>query len=414
MPLPKVIPALADVTQDIAGPVPLELLQNWAGGTQDLERAGSLLEAFRINGFVVSSDTSGLSKLTAERDLLDVLSLISAPKEILHAVGVAIGGKAIGTWVADNTEMFYPASIAPDLILSAMAEAQIRVAAASEVGIGMCVHGGNFYEVGGGLYGRDAETVEELAENHARGGEVLVTTSVIDGLAEPRAFTFRPRPDLRAHHEAGVATLEPGPRLPQLDAADTRYPHPYPAEFFERLREIRTSPDAVRLRQAIYDSYLDERVIVFLSRDREADAAGGLGGLLDSLVTNALMGTIVRGMEASRDHLAGVGGGIAILSFDSPGQALDYARAVRSRFLENGLPVKIGIDRGPVLSFSNNLGPSGIAGDAVNIASKISEDAGTPGRINLTTRAAEGLGRLPDATPFQVALSNVTLTGVTI
>lgn len=413
MALPRVIPALADLTQDIAGPVPLDLLQNWAAGTQDLERAGALLEGFRIEGCVVSSDTSGLSKLTGEKDLLDVLALISAPKEILHAIGVAIGGKAIGTWVADNTEMYYPTSIAPDLILAGMSEVQVRVAASWSVNLGMCVHGGVFYELGGGLYGRDADMVEQLAEHNARGGEVLVTTSVTDRLVVPRDFSFQPRPELSARYDAGVLALQPGPRLPDLEAIDRRYPHPYPAEFFERLAELRTARNGDALRRDIYATYLDERVIVFLAREREA-AAGGLAGLLDGLVTNALMDTIVRGMAGSQNHLAGLGGGIAILAFDSSGQALDYAQAVRTRFGENGLPVKIGIDRGPVLRFSNTLGPSGIAGDAVNIASKISEDAGAAGRINLTTRVMEGLGDLPDATPFQIAIANVTLTGVTI
>jgi hypothetical protein len=47
MPLPRVIPALADLTQDIAGPLPLTLLQAWAAGTQDVDTAGALLRSFR-------------------------------------------------------------------------------------------------------------------------------------------------------------------------------------------------------------------------------------------------------------------------------------------------------------------------------------------------------------------------------
>src|SRR5262245_52630875 len=103
---PKIIPALADLTQDIAGPVPLTLLQDWAGGRQDLAAAQSLLDPFRIEGTVVASDTSGLSKMSEEMDLVEVISLISRPKEIIHALGLAVGGRAIGMWVADNTEMY--------------------------------------------------------------------------------------------------------------------------------------------------------------------------------------------------------------------------------------------------------------------------------------------------------------------
>src|SRR6187402_792191 len=104
----RIIPALADLTQDIAGPVPLDLLYSWATGEQDDARAEELLAPFRVEGTVVSTDTSGLSRMTTERDLLDVLCLISEPKQIVHSIGLEIGGRPIGLWVADNTQMFYP------------------------------------------------------------------------------------------------------------------------------------------------------------------------------------------------------------------------------------------------------------------------------------------------------------------
>src|SRR3990172_3308434 len=164
MPFPKTMPALADLTQDIAGPLPVELLQNWATGTQDLATAEQLLERFRLAGHVVSTDTSGLSRMTQERDLLEVLAAISTPKEIVHALGTEIGGRPIGTWVADNSEMYYPLSLAPEDVLDAMNEAQFRIAEQTPTQIGMCVHSGVSYEIGRGLYGPDALLVEYLAE----------------------------------------------------------------------------------------------------------------------------------------------------------------------------------------------------------------------------------------------------------
>jgi class 3 adenylate cyclase len=414
MPLPKVIPALADLTQDIAGPLPVELLHDWAAGTQDLARAGHLLEGFRIEGTVVSSDTSGLSRLTEEMELLDVIALISAPKEIVHAVGVAIGGKAIGTWVADNTQMYYPGPVAADLILAGMSETQHRISTSLPVGIGMCVHSGIFYELGGGLYGRDADIVEQLAENHARGGEVLVTQEVASRFAGRRAFAFEPRPALAQLHAPGVFALASSERLPHLPIGDTRYPHPFPPEFFDRLQALKTDGHPQRVRQDIYATYLDERVVVFIARDREGIEAGDLSALLDGLVTNALMDTIVQGTAGAEEHLAGLGGGLAILTFIKARDALDFAVALRARFMENGLTVKIGIDRGPVLSFPGSRGPTGITGDAVNVASKLSEDAGTPGKINVTARVVETIPGLPRAEPFQLTISNVTISGMTV
>ena len=70
MPTPTIIPALADLTQDIAGPLPVGLLQDWAGGAQDLETANRLLGDFRIEGHVVSTDTSGLGLLAQDKDRL--------------------------------------------------------------------------------------------------------------------------------------------------------------------------------------------------------------------------------------------------------------------------------------------------------------------------------------------------------
>src|SRR4051794_27385596 len=122
MALPKVIPALADLTQDIAGPLPVRLLQDWATGEQDIAAAEALLNSFEREGTVVATDTSGLSRMTQAMDLLDVLSVISGPKEIVHALGREIGGRAIGTWVADNSEMLYPAGIDPGTVVAAMGE----------------------------------------------------------------------------------------------------------------------------------------------------------------------------------------------------------------------------------------------------------------------------------------------------
>ncbi|MEI6243820.1 MAG: hypothetical protein WCQ64_02135, partial [Acidobacteriota bacterium] len=65
-----------------------------------------------------------------------------------------------------------------------------------------------------------------------------------------------------------------------------------------------------------------------------------------------------------------------------------------------------------VLEFSTQGRHSGISGDPVNTASKLSEDTGTGGRIRVSTRALQGLAAPPDAQPFEVMVSRITLTGV--
>lgn len=419
---PRIIPALADLTQDMAGPVPVSLLYDWAAGDQDDTRATTLLEPFRIAGTVVSSDTSGLGKLTKEKDLLDVLALISEPKQILHAVGVEIGGRPVGTWVADNTQILYPAAVESRVIVSGMAEAEQRITCELPIGVGMCIHRGTFYELGGALYGSDAHLVETIAEHHARSGEILVTKEVRD--ACPDGFVFQARTDLDGHASDEVFSVSHAPRMRHIEASNRLYPHPWPQDFFDRLVRLKTSEEQERLRREIYDSYLQRLVVVFISRDRGARMARTSSALLEDLVANVLFDALVTGLdlarghvaglEAARRHVAGIGGGLGILTFERAADALDAAQALRRRFAANSLPIKIGMASGPVLYFPNPRGPSGIAGNPVNVASKISEDAGVAGCINIASDVAAQLPPQGNAAPFEITIGGVVLHGVTV
>jgi class 3 adenylate cyclase len=412
MALPKVIPALADLTQDLAGPVPVELLYAWASGEQTPARAAELLEPFRLEGIVVASDTSGLSRLTKERDLLDVLAMISEPKQILHAIGVEIGGRPIGTWVADNTQTFYPPTVGASTIVAAMSEAEQRITCELSIGVGMCVHRGAFYELGGGFYGNDAHIVEAIAEHHAGPGQILATQGVKDACG--RACSFAPHLEMAGLDDVPLYLLSAADPVPALAAKDRRYPHPYPQDFFNLLGGLKRADPNDPVRKRIYDTYLRRMVVVFVARSRDGSEDYGPAALLDELVENVLVDAIVLGLENARNHIAGVGGGIAILTFDAASAALDAAHELRARFAANSLAVKIGLASGPVLLFSNPRGPSGIAGSPINIASKISEDAGIAGQIHVAADVAAQLDGLPKTNPFEVAVGGVTLHGFTV
>jgi len=411
MPLPKVIPALADLTQDIAGAIPVHLLHDWATGERDLFAAYSVLSSFEIQGTVVSSDTSGLSRMTRERDLLDVLSLISQPKEILHALGREIGGRAIGTWVADNTEMFYPAGLDADTVVDAMGEVQFRIQERLQIRIGMCIHPGRFYEIGGGLYGGDAYQVEYLAEQCAGPGEILLTESAVRSLKTVKSDDLYLKTFPHEDSQEQAYLLRSNRRASGLQEREPLYPHPFPPDFFEILHRFQEPGDVEALKRKIYEQWLRECVVVFLAREREPQEARSLTGLLDDLVINALMDTVIRETMPGTDHIASSGGGIAILTFDHPTDAVDFVRAVHIKLAENGLPVQVGIDAGPVLLFQNSRGPSGIAGDPINIASKLAEDVGRPGCICVTEKAFQRLGDSSEHERFEVTVSGVALKG---
>ena len=412
MALPKVIPALADLTQDLAGPVPVELLYAWASGEQQPARAAALLDPFRIEGIVVSSDTSGLSRLTKERDLLDVLAMISEPKQILHAIGVEIGGRAIGTWVADNTQAYYPPTVKASTIVAAMSEAEQRITCELSIGVGMCVHRGAFYELGGGFYGDDAHIVEAIAEHHAGPGQILVTEAVREACG--RACSFAPYAAMAGLDDVPLYLLSGADPPPAIAAKDRRYPHPYPPEFFHLLGGLKRADLNDPVRQQIYETYLRRKVVVFVAHSRDSADDYGPAALLDQLVENVLVDAIVLGLENARNRSAGVGGGIAILTFDAASAALDAAHELRARFAANSLAVKIGLASGPVLLFSNPRGPSGIAGGPINVASKISEDAGIAGQIHVAADVAAQIEGLPRTNPFEVILGGVTLHGFTV
>jgi class 3 adenylate cyclase len=352
--------------------------------------------------------------MTGDADLLDVLALVSEPNQTVHGLGVAVGGRPVGVWVADNTEMYYPSTVDPGVIVDAMAEAQARIAASASLKIGMCVHSGEFYEVGGGLYGGDAETVEHLAEDFAGPGDILVTHAVTPRLGHATAAALAPRPELSVVFAPGVSTLVRARRMPELRGDDTPYPHAYPEAFFAQLRRLRQADDADAVRKQIYAAYLRERVVVFVARLRPHSSSRSLAALLDDLMNNVLVEAVITVAMRAGDHIAGLGGGLAILTFDTPGEGLEFARAVRSQFAENGIIATIGVDQGPVLFFSNPRGPSGIAGSPVNIASKLAEGAGKDGNIRITTRAASRIPSLAGAQPFQFTVSRVLLTGVEV
>jgi hypothetical protein len=408
----RTIPALADVAKDISGPLPVGLLDDWAASSDRSHEAARLLLApYRREGIVVSSDTAGLTRMTQERDLLDVLWLVSEPMQVVYAVGTAIGGHAVGVWEADNTEMLYLPEVAADTIVDAMLEAQARIAERTTVRVGLCIHSGVFYEIGGGLFGGDSQLVEELAENHAAGGEILVTSELVARLAVRGEYTLTRRADLDALHGEGVFSLRSPRRITSLREVDSIHPHPFPAAFYAMLKDPLQRTAARELDDA--GGPMVERFVVFIARKGEARSQEDLASVLDDLLANERMNAVVEASLGSEAQLAETTGGLAIVLFERGIDAADFARTVRDRLRNIELPASIGIDCGAVLVFAKADGHSGaVAGDPINLSSKISEDLGEAGRIRITERAAQAIGGLASAERFEETISSVQIRGV--
>ena len=180
-----IIPALADLSQDIAGPIPVVLVQEWVESARDAHTHARLLAPYERIGTIVCSDSAGLSKLSVGRPLVEVMKLVSEPKEILYRYGSAIGGKAIGVWLADNTQMFYNKSVAMGDVVNQMIAAQ-NAMRSLQVKVGIGIHHGKVYKIGSGIYGSDVEEIEGYTEEETRGGEIAVSRTVKDGLPPRR------------------------------------------------------------------------------------------------------------------------------------------------------------------------------------------------------------------------------------
>jgi hypothetical protein len=398
-------PGFFDLPRDAGETLPLEIIAEWTRSTQTREVARAILGPRTLKGIVVSSDAAGLTRLGRERSLIEILALINRPKELVHAFGSAIGGRSIGVWAADNTEMFYGDWIDPARVVSLLLTVQARVGYENGVGIGLAAHAGEFYELAGGLYGPDADRVELLAEEHTEGGELIVTSSLADRLPGGHGFTLVPRGDLTPGYGV-VYRVAAGATLDDIEPTDFRYPLPFSDDFYTGLGAYqRTRRESVVPRPAYQD-----RTIVLIEReqeDRDIPEVAALNDLALAAGTKRLGAALLQDSDGEEIKTSGL---IGIYGFRSSIGAVAFARNLRSALADQGISSRIGLDKGRVLLFELGPGARDVAGSPVNIASKLAQDCGEFGGIYLSEAVAReaGLAGLDQPIAFQV--SAVTLT----
>lgn len=377
-------PGFFDLPADAGEALPLDIIARWTGGPQTREAALGILEPHTLRGIVVSTDASGLTRLTRELPLLQILAMINRPKEIIHAWGRAIGGRALGTWAADNTQMFYPEDVAAALVLGMLRGLQVRLAGESEIGIGLCAHRGVFYELGDGLFGPHADRVENIAEDHTGPGELLATDDVVAALGVGHGFTFERRGDL-AEAFGEVFNVSGGPARSDIEATDFRYPAPYSDDFYRGLHEYTSGETAAALPQPDYR----HNAVVLIERERDEPDVPEVA-LLNDLALSAAMKRIATTLLGTHGGTEiKTSGLIGIYIFDDAASAAAFAQDFRGAFAEQGVATRAGIDVGEVLVFDLGRGRRDIAGSPVNVASKLAQDFGEFGRIYLSDNATQ-------------------------
>jgi hypothetical protein len=391
-------PPLADLSFDIAADIPDELALAWEDpSTRSAALAEELLAPYAVDGVVGCSDTAGLSRMTTVQPLAVVLKRIAAPKARIHAAGTAVGGRPIGTWVADNTEMLYPAEVDR----RALIEAMVGIHDPGHVQVGLLLHAGRFYAIGGGLFGPDADLVEVVAEDHVPGGETWVTPSLashLDGLhTAPRAVG----------DQAFIAVTMDRP--PPPPPASSVYPLPYDASMHALLEALdEVQPASVTA--AIEASYRAERVVVLLQCHTHRPVRS-LVQTMDGLLNDHVFQRIVRSTLADRGLPFTVGGDLALIAAETPAGAVDLARSLRASCRHQGLTVNIGVEAGPTYLFPMPDGSTQFAGDPVNRASKMAEDLSDPGELIVGAKVAACLD-LGDVPRVRWTASGITIEAV--
>ncbi len=407
----SIAPALFDISQDIVGDIPFDIVTAWTKSkNKDSDSARRILQPTKVKGYVVSSDASGLSKLSQNKDLIEVLALISEPKEIVYALGSEIGGEGIGIWAADNTQMFYPRMLSPHTVLSMLVETQMRLQRC-EVSIGMGVHYGEFYKIGNGLYGPEADFIEHLAEEDTGGGEIVITESFLKKMAVKDGFQLQPRQDLSL--QESVFRVTTGPGLDSLVGENIRYPIPFSDTFFGDLRLLSSRKYDPAFLQILNEKYVVEKVVVLIEREHI------LGESMEVTMLNDISLDVIMKKAAFKllDKYAGdeikTVGALGIYVFDDPAEAVEFAVEFRQILEKAQVQSRIGIDQGQIIIFEMENNRKDIAGNPVNIASKMAQDYGTLGRMYLTEHVANKVS-LPAVEPFEMEVSRVKIQGVVI
>ncbi len=398
-------PGFFDLPADAGEALPVTVIEQWTSSDQTVDAARAILGPHTRRGILVSTDAAGLTKLSRERPLVEILALINRPKELIHAWGATIGGEALGTWAADNTQMLYPEPVDAARVVAMLRSTQDALARERTVGIGFAAHRGVFYLLGDGVFGPDADRVEVVAEEHTEGGELVVSDTVEAALPPAHGFALAPRADL-AQRFGGFARVTAGPTLEGVTPRDYEYPAPFTEAFHEELRHYVTGEAAAALPRP----EARRSAVVLIEREQDVPdvpEAALLNDLALSAAMKRLAGELLPAHGGEEIKTSGL---IGIYLFADPARGAAFAQEFRRVFAEQGVATRAGIDVGEVLVFDMGRGRREIAGAPVNVASKLAQDVGSFGRIYLSDVATAQARLERQSQTFRFDVSGVTLT----
>jgi class 3 adenylate cyclase len=152
-----------------------------------------------------------------------------------------------------------------------------------------------------------------------------------------------------------------------------------------------------------------ELAVVLISREREepdVPEVAVLNNLALTAATKRIGSALLGSVGGAEVKSAGL---LSIYTFPDCRDAIAFARSFREALAAQGVQCRIGIDVGPVLVFELGPGSHDIAGSPVNVASKLAEDVGEFGKIQMTDAVAKRAGAKRERPTLQFTVSGVDL-----
>ncbi len=354
--------------------LPKGTLQKWLASDRTDTTAEQLLEPYKVYGTVLISDASGLSKLSSKYDLVDLLGMIHQPKKILYEHALDIGGVAVGKWVADNTMLYFPETVDTKRIHDFLFSVQTLLSQ-QQVQTSMGVYTGEMYMIDNTVFGPEIEAFDHIAENDVPAGKVWCTEETLHYLNISTATNAEIDGYYVLPTEERVIPTMPENTLPT-------YPHGFTTEFYTMLDAYSVAPSQQQ-KEVMWNTYGQEKTVVFIQHKNSVHSSS-LAGYLDRILISILWRNSIHALDIHALDLVKVEGTIAIFVMDSS-DIQSSVLLLKERLAQVGFSISGGVDRGMVLLFKDHS-ISDIAGEPVNIASKLAEDIGEESTCYLVSR----------------------------
>lgn len=391
--------SLFDITTSLGNELPISLLQEWQRSDRTETKHTELLAPYKVIGTLVCSDSEGLSLLTQQHSLIEMLGLINEPKEIIAAYAKNLNGRFIGTWYADNTSTFYSENVNSDLLLESLIAAQNEIKKL-KVQVGFCLHRAEFIFLQNGLYGPQADLCNEVAENHTKGGEIILTESVKKQIKYSENLILKS--NLNFEHKFYQLNFNQCKSSLQK-STDSIYPFPFDLKFYNFLKNKNPEKNS-------HSKYLENKFIILIHSDFE----------FENLLLNQLQNVAKSHLKISKVaenfnvKCIKLSGSIAIYSTESFTESFDFSISLQKAFKNSELKASISLTYGEVIIFKISEFQNEIAGQPVNIAAKIAEDFGESGYLYIHESVELTSEIKSMASSFSKEISKVEIKGYRI